>query len=137
MNEIKLLHKLVNQCAVNEKFGNTEGMAVNLRLINQLSGALALCTSHQAEINIIDKIRLPRVCPDTDERLDGKAISILKAFELADLNMKLVNFHCSAALGEFKTRQAAAIGLRRIADEVATQASLLFPSSGEGRKALA
>lgn len=127
MNHIETLEALLNDVKGNEFLGDAKKMSGYLKSMSLAADALSRRYWQQFELEVIDELKEIRGSAAVTKALDVKAKLAQREYELADLQVKLADFHTSAAVSAFVSKEAAAESLRKIADEIEAQDSELFP----------
>jgi hypothetical protein len=127
MNHIETLQALINDVKGNEFLGDAKKMSGYLKSMSMLADALALRYWQQFELDVIDELKAIKGNAKVTDALNVKVKLAQREFELADLQVKLINFHACAASSAFITKEVAAESLRTIASEIEAKDSALFP----------
>lgn len=129
MNHIETLQALLNDVKGNEFLGDARKMSGYLKSMSLLADAMALRCWQQFELDVIDELKEIKGNAKVTDALNVKVKLAQREFELADLQVKLINFHACAASSAFTTKEIAAESLRKIATEIEAKESELFPKA--------
>lgn len=124
---IELLQALLNDVKGNQLLGNNKKQSGYLRSIGLLADAAARSKWQQFEIELVEELRATDCSQAMTTALDIKAKIARRELEVADLQVKLMEFHTTAATEGCFTKESAAAALRKIADDIEASDSLLFP----------
>ncbi|MEO8121431.1 MAG: hypothetical protein ABI606_19160 [Rhodoferax sp.] len=127
MNQIETLQALLNDVKGNEFMRDAKKVSGYLKSISLLADAMARRSWQQFELDVIDEINEVKGSSKIADALDIKIKLANREFELADLQVKLMDFHARAASSVYCTKEDAANDLRKIADDIASKDSELFP----------
>ena len=127
MKEITSLQALLNDVKGNEFLGDAKKMSGYLKSLSLLADALSRRSWQEFEIDVIDELKAVKSNAKMQTALDIKKKLAQREFELAELQVKLMQFHGYAAAGAYITKECAAGSLRKIADDLEKSDSELFP----------
>jgi len=127
MNNIEMLQALINDVKGNEFLGDAKKLSGYLKSASLLADAMARSYWQQFELDVIDELKEIKGNSKMADALNVKAKLAQRELELADLQVKLVDFHACAASSAFFTKEMAAQSLRKIATEIEAKDSELFP----------
>jgi hypothetical protein len=127
MKEIEILQALINDVKGNVFLGDTKKASGYLKSMSLLADAMARRSWQLFELHVIDEIKEVEGSEKVAEALEVKAKLAKREFELADMQVKLMEFHASVASSAFVTKEDAANSLRKIVDKIAANESELFP----------
>lgn len=102
-------------------------MSGYLKSMSLLADAMALRYWQQFELDVIAELKVIKGSAKVTDALNVKVKLAQREFELADLQVKLINFHTCAASSAFVTKEVAGESLRKIAAEIEAKDSELFP----------
>lgn len=125
--QIELLQALLDDVKGNELLRNSKKQHGYLKSISLLAEAAARSKWQQFEIELVEELRATKSSQAMTTALDIKAKIARRELELADLQVKLMEFHTIAATEGCFTKESAAGALRKIADDIEASDSLLFP----------
>lgn len=127
MDSINTLQALLNDVKGNEFLGDAKKMSGYLKSISLLSDAMARRSWQQFELDVVDELKELKSGPEMTRGLDAKVQLAQRELELADLQVKLMDFHGCVASHVFMSKEGAAKSLRKIADHIEAKDSALFP----------
>lgn len=127
MDSINTLQALLNDVKGNEFLGDAKKMSGYLKSISLLSDAMARHSWQQFELDVLDELKELKSGPEINLGLDAKVKLATRELELADLQIKVMNFHTCVASDVFMSKEDAARSLRKIAEHIEAKHSALFP----------
>ena len=127
MKEIEILQALINDVKGNVFLGDAKNVSGYLKSMSLLADAMARRSWQQFELDVIGEIKEVKRIEKVADALSIKTKLARREFELADMQVNLMNFHVRVASSAFLTKEDAAKHLRAIADEIAAKESELFP----------
>ncbi|OOG58018.1 hypothetical protein [Polaromonas sp. C04] len=127
MNEINTLQSLFDDVKGNEYLGDARKQSGYLKSISLLADAMARRYWQQFELDVVDELKELKPGTEMAKGLDVKLQLAQSELELADLQVRLMEFHGFAASGAFLSKEDAANSLRAIADDIEAKDSALFP----------
>jgi hypothetical protein len=127
MKNIETLQNLLKDVIGNEFLGDAKKMSGYLKSISLLADAMARRSWQQFELDVIDEFNDIDSSAEVKRALDVKVKLANREHELAELQVKLAGFLANVDAVCYISKENAADGLRKIADEIAAKDSELFP----------
>ena len=127
MKHIEILQALLDDVKGNQFMGNAKKMSGYLKSMSLLADALARKNWQKFEIDVIDEIRGKKGGVAVTDALNIKCKLAQRELELADLEVKLIDFQVGVSCSAYFTKESAAAALRKIADEIEAKDTALFP----------
>ncbi|WP_114969917.1 hypothetical protein [Rhodoferax ferrireducens] len=127
MNHIDTLQALLNDVKGNEFLGDAKKISGYLKSLSLLADAMSRSSWQQFELDVVGELKALNAGPEVTRGLETKVQLAQRELELADLQVKLMDFHCCAASSAFMSKEDAAKSLRKIADQIEAADSKLFP----------
>lgn len=127
MKHIETLQALLNDVKGNQFLGNAKKMSQYLKSMSLLADAMARQSWQQFEIDVIEELKDVDGKVEVQDALNMKNKLAQRELELADLEVKLMDFQAGVSSSAYFTKETAAAALRKIADGIEEKDTELFP----------